>query len=129
MQNRIIEALGELKAKTAIPSILAFASSSDAALQKQALWSLALMGEGSTYSLLLNKAKAVDFKNDPTEAASALVEYLKQLQRPKNIALVSKLSSDMLALTLKNRAAALPLGCPQSLKLGQCRTGGQNLEC
>lgn len=101
VQNRIIEALGELKAKTAMPSILAFASSSDAALQKQALWSLALMGEGSTYSLLLNKAKAVDFKNDPTEAASALVEYLKQLQRPKNIALVSKLASDMLALTLK----------------------------
>jgi hypothetical protein len=101
VQNRIIEALGELKAKTAIPSILAFASSTDLALQKQALWSLALMGEGSTYSLLLNKAKAVDFKNDPTEAASALVEYLKQLQRPQNIALVSKLASDILAVTLK----------------------------
>lgn len=101
VQNRIIEALGELKAKTAIPSILAFASSTDAALQKQALWSLALMGEGSTYSLLLNKAKAVDFKNDPTEAASALMEYLKQLQHPKNIALVSKLANDILALTLK----------------------------
>lgn len=102
VQNRIIEALGELRARTAIPSILAFASSSDVALQKQALWSLALMGEGSTYSLLLNKAKATDFKNDPTEAASALVEYLNQLQRPKTIALASKLASDILALTLKN---------------------------
>lgn len=101
VQNRIIEALGELRARTAIPSILSFASSTDVALQKQALWSLALMGEATTYSLLLSKAKAVGFKNDPTEAASALIEYLNQLQKPKNIALVSKLATDILSATIK----------------------------
>ncbi|MBK9491642.1 MAG: DUF1080 domain-containing protein [Haliscomenobacter sp.] len=99
VQNRLIEALGELKHKAAIPAILPFAASSDVGLQKQALWALALMGDAASYTPLFNKAKATGFKNDPTEASNALVEYLHQLQVIRNTALVSKLSLDILAGT------------------------------
>jgi hypothetical protein len=100
VQNRLIEALGELKYKPAIASILPFASNKNMGLQKQALWTLALMGENSVSNTLLEKAKAVGFKNDPTEASNALVEYLHQIRQKGNTVLVGTLSKAILAGTL-----------------------------
>jgi HEAT repeat protein len=128
IQNRLIEALGELKVRSAIPAITPFTSSPDPGLQKQALWALALMGEPNTYNTLWNKAKAAGFKNEATEASNALIEYLHQLQARRNTILASKLSNAILALTtqadqqhyrlaaLKGISASNALGAPKILQ-------------
>ncbi len=91
-QVRLIKALGELNYQPALASITAFASSENALLKKQALWTIALIADASSYQVLLQQAKNVGFKNDPTEATTALVEYLHQMTSKGNSALVKEIS-------------------------------------
>ena len=99
-QIRLIKALGELNYKPALASITAFASSENALLKKQSLWTIALMADASSYQVLLQQAKNVGFKNDPTEATTALVEYLHQITNNGNNALVKEISTTLLDNTL-----------------------------
>jgi len=100
IQVRLIKALGELNYQPALASITAFASSENALLKKQALWTIALLADAGSYQTLLQQAKNVGFKNDPTEATTALVEYLHQMTTKGNNALVKEISTTLLDNTL-----------------------------
>jgi len=91
-QVRLIKALGELNYQPALAAITAFASNENALVKKQALWTIALLSDASSYQILLQQAKNVGFKNDPTEATTALVEYLHQITSKGNSALVKEIS-------------------------------------
>ena len=95
-QVRLIKALGELKYLPALATITPFASSDNTLLKKQALWTIALMADASSYQVLLQQAKNVGFKNDPTEATTALVEYLHQMTSKGNSALVKEICKALL---------------------------------
>jgi len=95
-QVRLIKALGELNHQPALAAITAFASNENALLKKQALWTIALLADASSYPVLLQQAKSVAFKNDPTEATTALVEYLHQMMTKGNTALVKEISKTLL---------------------------------
>ncbi|MGC1242006.1 MAG: family 16 glycoside hydrolase [Chryseosolibacter sp.] len=99
-QARLVQALGELKHQPAAQAITGLVSSNDTVVKKHALWSLALLGDASAYDVLLQNAKNVQFKNDPTEAAHALVEYMHQLSAKGNKDLVVKISQEILSATL-----------------------------
>jgi len=95
-QIRLIKALGELNYQPALAAITSFASGENALLKKQALWTIALMADAGSYSVLLQQAKNVGFKNDPTEATTALVEYLHQMTTKGNYALAKEISMSLL---------------------------------
>jgi len=95
-QVRLIKAIGELNHQPALASVTTFATSENALLKKQALWTIALMADGSSYNVLLQQAKSVGFKNDPTEATTALIEYLHQMTTKGNNALVKEISKALL---------------------------------
>ncbi len=77
--NRLIQAAGELNHRPAISLITPHASSSDASIRQQALWTLAQIADAASYNTLLEEARKVRFRNDPSEATHALVEYIYQL--------------------------------------------------
>ncbi len=95
-QVRLIKALGELNYQPALSAITAFASNENALLKKQALWTLALLADASSYPVLLQQAKNVGFKHEPTEATTALVEYLHQMTTKGNTTLVKEISKTLL---------------------------------
>ena len=99
-QARLIKALGELQHQPASGAIAKHASSDNETIRKQALWSLALIGNADAYPVLLQQAKNVQFKNDPTEATHALVEYIHQLSVKGNKDLVVSASQEMMSNTL-----------------------------
>lgn len=99
-QVRLIKAMGELNYQPALASITAFASSENALLKKQALWTMALLADASSYPVLLQQAKNVGFKNDPAEATTALVEYLHQMMTKGNSNLVKEISKALLDNTI-----------------------------
>lgn len=100
VQSRLIGALGELKYKPAVNVLTGFATSTDAAVKKRALWSLALIADAGSYPVLLQGATNVGFSNDPSEATHALVEYMHQLMNNGNNELVVKASQAILTNTL-----------------------------
>ncbi len=95
-QVRLIKAIGELKYQPALASVTTFASSDNALLKKQALWTIALMADATSYNVLLQQSKNVGFKNDPTEATTALIEYLHQMTIKGNTVLVKEISKTLL---------------------------------
>jgi len=95
-QVRLIKALGELNYLPALATITPFASSENTLLKRQALWTIALIADASSYTVLLQQAKNVGFKNDPAEATTALVEYLHQVTSKGNNALVKEISKALL---------------------------------
>lgn len=95
-QVKLIKALGRLKYQSALETITKFTSSENPILKRQALWSVALFGDGRSYPVLLQQAKNVSFKNDPTESTTALVEYLHQVTTKGNTALVKEISKALL---------------------------------
>lgn len=99
-QARLLKALGELNYQPALQTITKHASSDNEAIRKPALWSLALLADPASYPVLAQQAKAVQFKNDPTEATHALVEYIHQLSGKGNQELVVKASQEILTNTL-----------------------------
>jgi HEAT repeat protein len=100
IQARLIQAVGELKYQAALPSVIKFASSDDAILKKHALWSIALLADASSFDILLQQARNVNFKNDPVEATHALVEYMHQQALKGNNKLVLNASQNILSNTL-----------------------------
>lgn len=99
-QARLIQALGELKHQPALEAISKHTSSGNALVQKQALWSMALIADASSYNALLQQAKRVNFKNDPSEATHALVEYMHQQAGKGNKAGILEISQEILTHTL-----------------------------
>ena len=95
-QVKLIKALGRFKYVPALESITKFASGNDLLLKRQALWSIALIADASSYNVLLQQAKNVGFKNDPTEATNALIEYMHQMTIKRNSALVKQISKAIL---------------------------------
>lgn len=97
---RLINALGEMNYQPAVQAIAAFAADDDLLIRKNALWSLALLADASAYDVLLQQAEKVNFRNDPSEATHALVEYLHQLEGKGNKDLTIRISQDILTNTL-----------------------------
>ncbi|MBK7652599.1 MAG: hypothetical protein IPJ20_20215 [Flammeovirgaceae bacterium] len=56
-QVRLIKAIGELKYLPALASITTFTSNNNVLLKKQALWTVALLADASSYQVLLQEAK------------------------------------------------------------------------
>ncbi|SHG53648.1 protein of unknown function [Chryseolinea serpens] len=98
-QIKLIKSLGTFKYKPALSSITTLAASNDPQVKKQALWALALLADATSSNLLLAEAKKVGFKNDPTEATVALVEYLHQITVNGNATLAKEISNTMLENT------------------------------
>jgi hypothetical protein len=99
IKPKLVKALGALKYTPALPVISKLSAENDFELRKQSLWAMALMGSGASYQTLLQQARNVSFKAEPSEATKALVEYLHQVSAKGDTALASKISSDILANT------------------------------
>ena len=95
-QIKLIKALGRFKYQPALESITKFATGDNLLLKKQALWSIALIADAGSFNVLLQQAKNVGFKNDPTEATNALVEYMHQMSGKGNPALLKEISQAIL---------------------------------
>lgn len=100
-QARLIKALGQLKYQPALQAIAKHVSSDNETIRKNALWSLALIADPASYATLTQQAKGVQYKNDPTEATHALVEYIHQLSAKGNKDLVVQASQEILSNTLE----------------------------
>lgn len=111
----LIKALGELKYAQAVPVITGHTASDDVAEKKQALWSLALIADASSYNTLLQHARNVQFKHDPSEATHALVEYIHQLSGKGNKDIVVKASQEILSNTLAAEQQHFRLAALKSL--------------
>lgn len=98
-QVKLVKALGRLSYQPALDPITKLTSSSDVNVRKQALWALGLIANESSYPTLLQNAKTVGFKADPSEAVTSLLEYLHQTSAKGNKALVVQISKDVLAAT------------------------------
>lgn len=96
-QVKILKALGRLRNEAALDGITKLASSTDVAVKKQALWSIALLANESSYPVLLQNAKSAGFKSDPSESMVSLLEYLHQQTVKGNKPLAKKISEDILA--------------------------------
>lgn len=99
-EARLIQALGEVKYQPAAQALAKFATDENLVTRKHALWSLALIGDANACDVLIQQAKEVGFKNDPSEATHALVEYLHQLATKGNKDLIVKTSQEVLSNTL-----------------------------
>jgi HEAT repeat protein len=107
-QIKLIKALGRFRYQPALESITKFATGDNPLLKKTALWSIALIADAGSYDVLLQQAKSAGFRNDPTEATNALVEYMHQMASKGNPALLKQISQAFLDNTL-SRAATFPL--------------------
>lgn len=96
IQIKLTKALGRFKYQPALADITKFISSDNLILKKQALWSIALIGDPASSTLLLQQAKNTGFKNDPSEATNALVEYIQQTTITENTALIKEIVKKML---------------------------------
>lgn len=96
-QVKIIKALGRLRNESALDGITKLASSANVAVKKQALWSIALLANESSYPTLLQNAKSAGFKSDPAESMVSLLEYLHQQTLKGNKPLAKQISEDILA--------------------------------
>ncbi len=96
IQMKLIKSLGELKHLPALESITKFSSNDNVLVKKQALWSIALIADASSYQVLLQQAKNTGFRTDPTEATLALIEYMRQLASKGNLVLVKDVSKAIL---------------------------------
>ncbi len=96
---RLIKALGEMRYQPAMLVILEAASSTDLALRKQALWSMALLADVGSYEFLGTMAKNAGFRNDPSEAMVALIEFQRQTALFGNVPLVQLITQNILANT------------------------------
>jgi hypothetical protein len=126
IQVKLTKALGRFRYEPAIVSLRKNASSNNLLLKKASLWSLALIADPGSSVILLQQATNTGFKNDPSEATNALVEYLHQVSVKGNNATVKEVSEAILEKTTEPvqqhyRLAALKELCkadPQgSLKL------------
>lgn len=95
-QVKLIKSLGELKHLPALESITKFSSNENALLKKQALWSIAMIADASSFQVLLQQAKNTGFRSDPTEATLALIEYMHQLATKGNLVVVKDISKAIL---------------------------------
>ena len=100
IQARVIKGLGTLRYLPALPLITKYASSDNTLLKRHALWSIALIADASSNDELVRHAKNTGFRNDPTEATNALVEYMHQMTSKGNRELVKGISKVMLANTV-----------------------------
>jgi hypothetical protein len=99
VQVKLTKALGRFKYQPALESITKNASSDNLLLKKASLWSLALIADPGSSNVLLQQATNTGFKNDPSEATNALVEYLHQVSGKGNAALVKEISKAILEKT------------------------------
>jgi hypothetical protein len=116
-QSRLINALGELNHHPAIQAIAKFAGSDNDLIRKNALWSMALLADASSYDVMVQHAKAVNFQRDPSEATAALIEYMHQLQTRANKDLTIKVSQDVLSGTLAPEQQHFRLAALKALTL------------
>ncbi|HMG91397.1 MAG TPA: HEAT repeat domain-containing protein, partial [Chryseolinea sp.] len=84
IQIKLTKALGRFRYQPALESITKNASSDNLILKKASLWSLALIADPGSSSVLLLQAASTGFKNNPSEATNALVEYLHQVSAKGN---------------------------------------------
>lgn len=100
-EARLIQALGELKHQPAVQTISKFVTAGNDLSKKHAMWSLALIADAGSYDVLLQQAKNAGFRNDPSEATHALVEYMHQLAAKGNTDLMLHVSQEILTNTLE----------------------------
>ena len=127
IQVKLTKALGRFRYQPALESITKNVSNNNATLRKASLWSLALISDPNSSNVLLQQASGIGFKNDPSEATNALVEYLHQISAKGNTALVKEISNAILEKTteatqqhyrlaaLKELSKADPQGSPKLL--------------
>ncbi|HEY5919227.1 MAG TPA: DUF1080 domain-containing protein [Chryseolinea sp.] len=99
VQVKLTKALGRFSYQPALESITKNASSDNLLLKKASLWSLALIADPGSLNILLQQATNIGFKNDPSEATNALVEYMHQVSAKGNTALVKEISKPILEKT------------------------------
>ncbi len=76
VQIRIIQALGIRRDKSAIALLTPLTKSTEPLVRREALWSLALIGDASSESLLLEQSAAAGYKESPTQEMEALIQYM-----------------------------------------------------
>lgn len=96
---KVIKALGRMKYAPAVDVITKLAGESDVAVKKQSLWALAQIAAPASSTVLKTAAKNAGYKNDPSEATVALVEYLHQQTTGGDKALAKEIANDILANT------------------------------
>ncbi len=76
VQVRIIQALGQRRDAGSVAVLAPLAKSPDVLIRKEALWSLALIGDPSSETVLLDQASAAGFKMTPVKEMDALIQYM-----------------------------------------------------
>lgn len=99
VQIKLTKALGRFKYQPALEAITKNASSENKALKKASLWSLALIADPSSSNVLLQQAGNIGFKNDPSDATNALVEYMHQMSVKGNNDVIKQVSKAILDKT------------------------------
>ncbi len=113
-QVTIVKALGELKSKNSLAAITKLAGSSNIALQRTVLVTLANIADVKSYNLLLNTAQKVSFKYEPTEATASLLKYTSNLGKNGEMKLckqacVAVIEANSDKALLHNREAAIEI--------------------
>jgi len=99
IEARLVKSMGTLRYAPALPQISKDASSDNTTLRRHALWSMALIADASSYDDIVKHAKEVGFRNDPSEATTALVEYMHQMSAKGDNGHVTDLSKLILSNT------------------------------
>jgi HEAT repeat protein len=99
IQLSLIEALGYVQYKTAVPSIIKLANTTNEKQRKVVLYSLAQIGDATAAKLLQTAAQKANFTYDNTNATSSYILYLQQLAK------VNKLLAGQYATKLMQDAA------------------------
>lgn len=98
-QIKLVKSIGTFRYKPALAAVTTLATGNDALVKKQALWTIALLGDAASYHVLLEEAKKAGFKNDASEATVSLIEYLHQTILSNNPTLTKEISNAILENT------------------------------
>jgi len=77
----VIQALGDMKSQAAASLIEPFVTADNQEIKKVAIYSLARIGASSSSKLLMDAAKAAEFRYEETNASSEYLTYIRNLAR------------------------------------------------
>jgi len=95
-QVTVVKALGELRVDEANARLLALASAPGVPIRKSVLGALARIGNPASHRVLAGAARAADYRYEPTNATTALLEYAKRVGEKGDVAACEKICRELM---------------------------------
>lgn len=97
-KNRItsVMAIGESGISCALAAVTALLESSNSEMKKAVLGALAEIGDPSSYKSLMNAAKTVGYRYEPTKSTAALLKYAERLGTKGELELSEKICETLI---------------------------------